>query len=109
MTILSCIFFGGSAIEGGRLSSGRSEAAAFREFWMRTALCEVGTFDAESAQHRDGTDRQRELKTHSMMTRAAMASTIGTALRNRNLCFSFVRSSSIQRDGAPYRGTTHGS
>lgn len=40
LTILSCIFFGGSAIEGGRLSSGRSEAAAFREFWMRTALRE---------------------------------------------------------------------
>jgi hypothetical protein len=44
-----------------------------------------------------------------MMTRAAMASTIGTALRNKSAFVSLVTPSGRNKDSAPYRGTTHGS
>lgn len=60
----------GKAIVGGRcVNSGSSDAAALREFWMRTAL------QAGSDESRYGSPRL----THSIRTSAAIASTIGTA------------------------------
>jgi hypothetical protein len=56
--------------EGRCVNGGRSDAAALREFWIKTALSRVISLRFRLA----------EKSPYSIRTSAAMASTIGTAL-----------------------------